>query len=187
MQSVRLSTDGGVTAAVLASGQWVRSTAVSADGSRLAASLDGRLWVAMAPRWVLEEVRLPAEPPELLPGDMAWIGNDRLIVAVEERVDGVPLEFAALSNLWLVEPALGEVRRVTDFPADAASYSLASTPVSVGGNSVAFVVLTGSDDASRAQLSNELFVLDVESGDVHRVRELPSTPISRRSSMDRRR
>jgi hypothetical protein len=171
-ERLMLSIDGGGSFAEVVRAQRIRGLAISPSGKRFSAAIDGTLHVAeVANPARLETVELPRPVPEMLPGDAVWLNEQRLVFVVDETVEGVSAEFAALANLWLLDG--DQVAQITKFVADQQAYTVAATPVRLDEGRLAFVALTGRSAADRSELQNELYTMSISDDAPTKIRDLP--------------
>lgn len=172
-QHLMVSQDGGRSFGDVLATPQIDGVAVSPSGRRVAVSQDGLLQVAdLSDLSVWTVLPLPAPAPHMLPGDLVWMDDDRLVFVVDQAVPGVSGEFAALANLWISDRGAVPVP-VTSFDADGDNYTLAATPTRVTNDVVGFVVLRGSGQGGRDELRNQLFTVSLSGSDATEVRDLP--------------
>jgi hypothetical protein len=171
-ERLMLSIDGGGSFAEVVRAQRIRSLAISPSGERFSAAIDGTLHVAEVTNPArLEPVELPRPVPAMLPGDAVWLNEQRLVFVVDETVEGVSSEFAALANLWLLDG--DRITQITEFVADEQAYTIAATPVRLDEQRLAFVALSGRSAADRSELRNELYTMSISDDLPTNVRDLP--------------
>ncbi len=139
----------------VADAEEITRPAMTASGSRLAWVADGRLTIAAAATgWQPVPVAPPVEGGR--PTFLRFVGDDRLVVPVEEPAAGTSLEFAALSDVWAYDIVAASWTALTAGEVDLDRWSLAVSPVAAADGSIFYVRRRGSTSDASAATTSEL-------------------------------